>query len=401
MSTNMTAGPELTEQLERVQIRALIVAALGLVAGVAAWAFWPDHFFPSYLVGFLFWLGISLGCLGLTMLHHLVGGSWGLVIRRPLEAGAMNVLPLAVLFVPIAFGLSSLYPWARAATAGHESVVEHSSYLSESFFLIRAALYFAIWIAMGAIVNGLSNRQDSTTDPAPSRWLGALSGPGICLLFLAGTFSAIDWGMSLDPKWTSTIYGVMLIIADALATMALMIVVTGILAEDRPMSAMATPGRLNDLGNLLLAFVMLWAYMSFCQFLIIWSGNLTEEIPWYLRRTRGGWQWVALALIVFNFFLPFFALLFRENKRTTTKASRVALWILFMHWVNLVWLVIPASTDVASPQIRWIEIVLSAVLTAGIGGIWTAFYIHWLKGRPLVPLYDPNLIAALEHGGGH
>ena len=118
------------------------------------------------------------------------------------------------------------------------------------------------------------------------------------LLFLAGTFSAIDWGMSLDPKWTSTIYGAMVIIGDALATLAMMIVVAGFLASTRPMSEIATPGRLNDLGNLLLAFVMLWAYMSFCQFLIIWSGNLTEEIPWYLRRTRGGWQWVALALIV-------------------------------------------------------------------------------------------------------
>ena len=169
---------------------------------------------------------------------------------------------------------------------------------------------------MALILNGLSNRQDATTDATPSRWLQALAGPAIVLLFLAGTFSAIDWGMSLDPKWTSTIYGVMVIIGDALATLALMIVVAGFLAADRPMSEIATPGRLNDLGNLLLAFVMLWAYMSFCQFLIIWSGNLTEEIPWYLRRTAGGWQWVAVALIVFQFFLPFFVLLVpREQAR--------------------------------------------------------------------------------------
>jgi hypothetical protein len=207
--------------------------------------------------------------------------------------------------------------------------------------------------------------------------------------------------MSLDSKWTSTIYGVMLIIGDALATLALMIAMAAFLATNKPMSEISTPGRLNDLGNLLLAFVMLWAYMSFCQFLIIWSGNLTEEIPWYVRRIRGGWQWVALALILFHFFLPFFVLLFRENKRNTNKISRVALWILFMHWVDLVWLVVPASTDPASPQILWIEVLLSAVMTIGIGGIWIAFYIHWLKRRPLVPLYDPNLIEALEHAGGH
>jgi hypothetical protein len=311
------------------------------------------------------------------------------------------VLLLAVLFVPLAFGVHSLYPWARAGSTAHESGIEHSAYLTESFFLIRACLYFVVWIAMALILNGLSNRQDANSDPAPSRWLQALSGPGIVLLFLAGTFSAIDWGMSLDPKWTSTIYGVMLIIGDALATMALMIAVGSLLATNEPMSEVATPGRLNDLGNLLLAFVMLWAYMSFCQFLIIWSGNLTEEIPWYVRRTRGGWQWVALALILFHFFLPFLMLLFRENKRKTTMISRVALWILFMHWVDLVWLVVPASTDPASPRILWIEVLLSAVMTVGVGGIWIAFYIHWLKRRPLVPLYDPNLIEALKHDGGH
>jgi hypothetical protein len=401
MSTNMFADPALTERLDQFQIRALVVGAIGLVVGLAAYVMGPVHFFPAYLVGYLFWLGISLGCVGLTMLHHLVGGSWGLVIRRPLESGAMNVLLLAVLFVPLAFGVHSLYPWARAGSTAHESGIEHSAYLTESFFLIRAGLYFVVWIAMALILNGLSNRQDVNSDPAPSRWLQTLSGPGIVLLFLAGTFSAIDWGMSLDPKWTSTIYGVMLIIGDALATMALMIAVGSLLATNEPMSEVATPGRLNDLGNLLLAFVMLWAYMSFCQFLIIWSGNLTEEIPWYVRRTRGGWQWVALALILFHFFLPFLVLLFRENKRKTTMISRVALWILFMHWVDLVWLVVPASTDPASPRILWIEVLLSAVMTVGVGGIWIAFYIHWLKRRPLVPLYDPNLIEALEHAGGH
>ena len=293
------------------------------------------------------------------MLHHLTGGSWGLVIRRPLKSGAMNVLPLAFLFLPIALGVHSLYPWAHGDSAGHAEVGEHSLYLTEPFFLIRAGVYFVIWIAMALVINGLSNRQDAKSDPAPSRWLQGISGPGIALLFLAATFSAIDWGMSLDPKWTSTIYGVMLIIGDALTTLAMMIVVASFLAADKPMSEIATPGRLNDLGNLMLAFVMLWAYMSFCQFLIIWSGNLTEEIPWYLRRTRGGWQWVALSLIVFNFFLPFLVLLFRSNKRETKKVSRVALWILFMHWVNLVWLVIPASSDPASPQILWVEVFLS------------------------------------------
>jgi hypothetical protein len=179
-----------------------------------------------------------------------------------------------------------------------------------------------------------------------------------------------------------------------------MIVVSSLLASGKPMDEIATPGRLNDLGNLLLAFTMLWAYMSFCQFLIIWSGNLSEEIPWYLKRTRGGWQWVAVALIVFQFFLPFFVLLFRENKRRPELLARVAIWVLAMRWLDVTWLVIPASSDPASPQIAWIELPLCAVATVGIGGIWTAFFIGRLKRRPLVPLNDPNLVEAIEHSGG-
>jgi hypothetical protein len=401
MKSNMSADTELQERFDRIQWNALILGGLGLAICAGAWAIWPAQFFPAYLVGFLYWVGISLGCIGLTMLHHLTGGSWGLVIRRPLEAGALTVLPMALLFLPVALGVKTLYPWAHAVSAGNEAVIEHSSYLTEPFFWVRAALYFVIWIAMALILNGLSNRQDDTTDATPSRWLQSLAGPATVLLFLGGTFSAIDWGMSLDPQWTSTIYGAMVIVGDALATLALMIVVAGFLASYRPMSEIATRGRLNDLGNLLLAFVMLWAYMSFCQFLIIWSGNLTEEIPWYLRRTGGGWQWVAVALVVFQFFMPFFTLLFRENKRATTRISRVALWILAVYWINLVWLVIPATSDPASPHIPWAEVFLSLVATVGIGGVWVSFFVRSLKGRPLVPLHDPSLIAALEHDGGH
>jgi hypothetical protein len=401
MSTSMTAEPPLVERLAQLQMRSLIVGVVGLAAGLAAWAIWPVHFFPAYLTGFMYWIGVSLGCLGLTLLHHLVGGSWGLVIRRPLESGAMNVLLMIVLFVPLAFGLETLYPWARAGGNAHDVTGGHTVFLSQFYFLVRVCIYFGIWIVMGLAVNLLSNMQDRTTNAGPSSWLQTVAGPGIALLFLAATFAAVDWGMSLDAKWTSTIYGVMIIIGDALATMAITIVIAGLLATDRPMSEIATPGRLNDLGNLMLAFTMLWAYMSFCQFLIIWSGNLSEEIPWYIRRTRGGWEWFALGLIVCHFFLPFFILLFRSNKRETKNVMRVALWILFMHWVNFVWLVVPASAELTSPHIIWPQIILSAILTVGIGGIWFAFTLMWLKRRPLVPLHDPSLIQALEHAGGH
>ncbi len=322
MTTSMTADPALIERLDQLQIRALIVGALGLVVGVAAWAIWPAHFFPSYLVGFLYWLGISLGCMGLTMLHHLVGGSWGLVIRRPLEAGALTVLPLALLFVPIysrhggplSLGHGRLEPGTRP-------LVDQNPYLTVPFFTLRAVVYFVIWSAMALLLNRLSTSQDTAhRRQRPASGSRRSAAPGLFFCSSRGRSRPIDWGMSLDPQWTSTIYGVVLIVADALATLALMIVVAGFLAAERPMSEIATAGRLNDLGNLMLAFVMLWAYMSFCQFLIIWSGNLSEEIPWYLRRTRGAGNLSRPALVLFQFFLPFFVLLFRENKRATTQS---------------------------------------------------------------------------------
>jgi hypothetical protein len=400
MSVPVHPDPALAERLDRAQRIALVAGLIGLGLSLGAWAMGRDHFFPGYLVGFLFWLGISLGCIGLTMLHFLTGGSWGLVIRRPLEAGAATVIPLAVLFLPLALGISSLYPWARTGASGHEGTVEANPYLFPTFFYVRAALYFLVWIGMALLWSGLSARQDSAANPAPSRLLQGLSGPGSVLLFLTGTFSAIDWAMSLDPKWSSTIYGPMIIVGDALSTFAFMIVVSTRLGAARAMSEVITEGRLNDLGNLLLAFVMLWAYMSFCQFLIIWSGNLSEEIPWYLRRTRGGWQWLAVVLIAFQFFLPFFVLLFRQSKRRPQSLVRVAFWILALRFCELVWLVIPASSDPAGPQIAWVELPIALAAVVGIGGIWIAFFLSRLKRLPLVPVYDPYLLQALEHSKG-
>jgi hypothetical protein len=333
------------------------------------------------------------------MLHHLVGGAWGLPIRRPLESGAATVVPLALLYLPLAFGIPALYAWARPESMGHGQAVEQSRYLGTTFFLIRTVLYFIVWISLALLLNAWSNRQDQTSDLAPSRWLARLSGPGTVVLFLAGTFSAVDWVMSLDPRWSSTIYGAMVVTGDALATLALMIAASAWLARAEPMSQVATPGQLHDLGNLLLAFVMIWAYMAFSQFLIIWCGNLTAEIPWYLKRTRGGWQWVALALIVFHFFVPFFVLLLRETKRRSSALVSVALLILGMHWIDLFWLVIPASADPGSPRFPWVELPTSALATLGVGGLCTAFFIAHMKRRPLVPLHDPSFIEALEHAG--
>jgi hypothetical protein len=395
---------ELRARLDRIQGLAPIVGAAGLAISAVAWLIWPRVFLHAYLVGYVFWVGISLGCLGLTMLHHLVGGGWGLPIRRPMESAGVTLVPLAILFLPIALGLPHLYGWARPDQVEHDAILRaKSAYLNPGFFLARTGGYFAIWLALAFLIDRLSAAQDQRADDTPSRWLGRMAGPGLILLFLSGSFAAIDWMMTLEPHWVSSIYSAMVVVGEGLATLAMLVIVAVGMSDRRPMSEAVAPGRLHDLGNLMLAFTMLWAYMSFSQYLIIWSGNLPEEIPWYLRRARGAWQWVGLALIGFHFFLPFFVLLFRENKRYGRLLVRVAAWILAMHWLDLVWLIVPASIEVdrgsRAPQIAWGTVLLSLASLAGVGGIWIAAFTWRLKAWPLIPLNDPNLNVVLEHDG--
>jgi hypothetical protein len=394
-------GEDLRARMDRLRIQALGVGGVGLAISAVGWLMRPQQLLPAYLVAFLFWIGLGLGSLGLTMLHHLVGGQWGLPIRRPLEAGMMTLFPMALLFLPLAIGMRVLYPWARLEEVRLDPELLHkTAYLNPYAFDIRAAVYFGLWLLFALLGNRMSRAQDRTAAPQMSLRLQQLSGPGLVLLFLTSTFAAIDWGMSLEPKWFSTIYGAMLITGEALSTLAAMIVVAVLLAGEHPMDQAVTPTRLHDLGNLLLAFVMLWAYMAFSQFLIVWSGDLTEEITWYLRRTHGGWQWVALFLIGFHFFLPFFVLLFRESKRQGTWLFRIACLVLAVHLVDVIWLVIPSSADLTSPRIDWGALPWVLATTAGIGGIWIASFLWQLKGAPLIPLHDANLDAAIAHAGG-
>ncbi len=392
----MSVGEALRPRLDRIQGRALVVGGVGLAICLLTALISRQTFFSAYLVGFLFWLGIALGCVALTMLHHLTGGSWGLVIRRPLESGAMTLLPLALLFLPLAFGLPVLYVWAQPDAAKDPAILHKAAYLNRGAFLLRTGVYFVIWCVFAWLLNRWSNQQDRTEDHTPSYRLQRLSGPGLAIVFLTASFAAIDWVMSLEPDWYSTIYGAMIITGWGLATFASMIVVATLLSRTEAMADVATPSRLQDLGNLMLAFTMLWAYMSFSQFFIIWCGNLTEEIPWYLRRTRGGWQWFGIALIAFHFFAPFFLLLSREVKRRAHVLLGVASAVIVMHLVDLTWLVIPSRFhDPLSPYIRipWLDLLVILAAVAGIGGIWVAVFVRQLKGRPLVPVHDP----AAEH----
>ena len=386
-----------TRKFDRLERRCLTVGGTALLLSVGGALLDPTRFFQAYLLGYLFWVGIALGCLAVLMLHHLVGGRWGFIIQRLLEAGVRTLPLMALLFLPILLGLKDLYVWARPEAAAAQEILRHKqAYLNSSAFFWRAVAYFAIWIGAGSVLTMLSDRRDQGTETRPlTRRMLVLSGPGLLLFGVTVTFAAIDWAMSLEPLWFSSIYGVVFIVGQGLAALAFVIVATVLLSGQEPLRGAITPQQLHDLGNLLLAFVMLWAYIAFSQFLIIWSGNLPEEIPWYINRMQGGWGVLAAILIVFHFVAPFLLLLSRSTKRRARVLAMVATGILAMRIIDLFWLTAPAFHP-RSFSLHWMDL----LLPIGLGGIWLAVFLWHLKRRPLLPLHDPRFAAVAEpvHG---
>ncbi len=387
----MNSSESQQPDFDRLQRRFSVVGGVALAVYVLGGYFNRGQFFQSYLVAFLFWNGIALGCVAILMLQHLTGGAWGLVIRRILESGAGTLPLMAVLTLPRLLGLRDLYSWTRPEVVAGDPILKHKElYLNVPFFLARMAFYFAAWLALAYFLNKWSTEQDRTADPSIAGRLQSLSGGGLVLYGLTITFASIDWVMSLEPHWFSTIYGMLFMVGQALATMAFVIAVLMLLANRKPLSDVVTASHFHDLGTLMFAFVMLWAYIAFSQFLIIWSGNLREEIPWYLRRFAGGWAWLAVLVLLFHFALPFLLLLSRDIKSNRRVLAGIAIGLLVMRLVDLFWLVIPGSGQ----QINWMDF----VAPVAIGGIWVAWFIWNLKRRPLLPLHDPRLSEAAHHG---
>ncbi|MBN1991113.1 MAG: hypothetical protein JW953_00300 [Anaerolineae bacterium] len=369
----------------RIQKIALLAGAAGLIAALAGAFIGGEFFFQAYLLGYLFWVHLALGCLMGVMLHHLVGGKWSFVIRRFFEAGAGTLPLLALLFIPLLFGLPALYPWTHANEVAHSALLQHKAgYLNVPFFIGRAALYFIIWFGLAYLLNRWSRRQDDTGDPGLKKRMVNLSPPGLILLVLTATFAAFDWMMSLEPEWFSSIYGVLFISGQALAAIAFALIMLKLFEQYRPLADWASVGVYNDLGNFLLAFVSFWAYIAFSQYLIIWSGNLPEEITWYITRTQGGWQYVGLALIIFHFVLPFAVLLARSVKRRAQVLAMIAGFIGFMRLVDLFWLTMPALRPTLT--IHWLDLVIPLAM----GGLWVAFFARQLKRKALLPRHDPR-----------
>lgn len=382
----MTDIDALRPRLNRLEGRFLMIGVAGLVAlaigGSSNWT----QFLHSYLVAYVMCLLIALGCFAILMLHHLVGGRWGFVIRRPLEAGSRTLPLLALFFIPLLIGHLRLYP----VVVGSDF---KALYLAPHFYFARVFVYFAVWIALAYFLNKWSSEQDVSGNPDIVARLRRVSGPGILLYGLTITFASIDWVMALEPKFFSTIFGMIFIVMPALAAMSFVIVVTMFLAKYEPLARVISPKHFHDLGNLLLTFVMLWAYLSFDQFLIIWAGNLQDEIPWYTVRATGEWAGVALFIILFHFAVPFILLLNRPVKRSMKALAAVGVGLIVMTWIDLYWFIVPAFYPLG-PRLHWMDI----VAPLGIGGVWLAFFIHQLKAKPILPEHDPRFEGVVQHG---
>jgi len=374
-------------QVGSYQKRALIVGVVFLLL-LALGAFLNrPQFFHSYLVGFLFWVGIPLGSLALLMLQHLTGGHWGLVIRRVLEAATRTLPLVAVLFLPIIIGAHDIYPWTHHEEMSKTPALAEKArlYLNMPGFVGRAVLYFALWGTLAYLLNKWSWEQDRTADRRYAKRMRMLSAPGILIFVLTVTFASVDWAMSLNPEWFSTIYGLLFVAAWALSALAFSIATLAIVGRSEPLARVVRPNHFQDLGKLMLAFVMLWAYFSFSQYLIVWSGNLPEEIQWYLPRVSGGWGVIALSVIIFHFALPFMLLLSASLKRSAGKLLVLAIVILVIRLIDFFWMIAPEFAHDGF-HISWMDV----VAPIGIGGVWLTMFFWQLNKRPLIPINDPQ-----------
>jgi hypothetical protein len=394
-----TLIPELRDLQKRYLRVGAIALALSLIGFVRSPAqlvgLFVDvrQFLQSYLMAYMLCLGVTLGCLALGMVHQLSGGAWGVLIRRQIGA-ASRVLPvMTLLFIPIALGMHHLYPWTNADLVARDEMLQHKRlYLNTPFFLVRAAIYFIAWNTLSYFLNAWSLEQDRNPDPRIARRMQRVSAGGLLLYGLTITFASFDWLMSLDPHWFSTMYGVLILGGQGLTAMAFLIASLVWLSRRPPLDRIVVASHFHDLGNLLLAFVMLWAYFSFSQYLIIWAGNLPHEISWYLRRVNSSWRWVGIGLMLFHFALPFVLLLLRIVKRQADTIVKVAYWILFVRVVDLLWLIAPEHHPGGisiSP--------LDVVLPIALGSLWLGCFVWQLRGRAILPLHDPQFDEALGH----
>jgi hypothetical protein len=376
--------------------RSLVVGLVfGVIAVVLAFI-QPQQFYRAYLLGFMLWLGVALGSMAILMIRHLTGGGWGMVIRRILGAAMRTAPLLAALFIPVILGIHKLYIWAQPLDQVtdkhlHDHLAEITkTYLTTSGFIYRAIFYFAIWNLLSFLLTKWSKETDHPGSPDHTSRFKAIAGPGLILYGFTISFAAIDWVMSLDPSWISTIFGLVVLIGQVLSAMCFAVVVERILFNYKPMSEMLKPDFVHDHGKWMLAFTMVWAYFNFSQWLIIWAGNLPSEITFYMTRLHGGWASIGLILVIFGFAIPFAILLSRPFKRDIRKLVWLAVWMLLMRYVDMFWIIEPNFSKTLSVTLADI------VVPIAIGGFWLSYFFYNLGALPLLPAYDPSAGEVLE-----
>jgi hypothetical protein len=380
------------EELDRLQWRALGVAVVALLICIIGAPFDPPQFFRAYLTAHLFYLGIALGCMAILMLYHLTGGAWGFLIRRILEAGTRTLPLLAILFIPVAFGLPYLYPWARPDEVAADPGLQHKQiYLNVPFFWVRAALFFVLWMGLAYFLNTWSRQQDETDDPRLAQRLTRLSAPGLVIYGISITFASVDWVMSLQPAFRSTIFGPIFASGEILSGQAFALILMAWLVARPPVANLISLEALNDLGNLLFTFLIIWAYLVWFQFMLIWIANLPYDARWYVERSSGGWLGVAWALFILHFTIPFFLLLMRDIKRNPQALAAVAGLLLFMQLVFMYYQVMPAFPETTLGE-HWMDF----LTPLGVGGIWLAYFLWELKRTPILPQHDLNQQSAVH-----
>ena len=392
-TTPQTTRPSATG-IARAQIPSLIIGIVAAIACVIGFIMNPDEFFKAYLPGYMFWFEITAGALGVLMLQYVTGGEWGLLIRRPLGAAARTMPLMLVFFLPIFLGMKHIYVWADPDVVAHDAILQHSQrWLNVPGFIGRTLFYFACWILWAWRIRVLSLRFYEDRAPETELRRRKWAALGLPMIVLTLTFCSIDWLMSLEPKWNSSMYGITFTVSCGLAAYAYVTFLLTQLSKTTAMAGILKPNHFRDLGNLMLAFVMFWAYTAFSQFLLYWYGNIREEVPYYLKREHGTWGFISVVLIVFHFFLPFTMLLMRAIKDRPQTIAIVTVIVLATQFIYIDWLVGPAYYGFHF-YFSWMSV---AALVA-VGGIWFWYFVNQLKGQTIIPIHETWVEEAIREG---
>ncbi len=371
--------------------------------GIAALVYWAtlyqaDHSRAmfGYLFGFIVVLSLALGCLVFVLIQHVTRAGWSVAVRR-LAENAISLLPLFIIFfIPIALSTHDIFPWTHEDHID-EILSKKLPYLNEQFFLMRSFGYLLVWAVMGVVFYRLSLSQDVGNKYDVTKTMQALSAPSVIIFGLSVTFAAFDWLMSLQPHWYSTIFGVYFFAGCLLFGLAFISLMAMLLQKMGLMRDVISPEHYHDLGKLLFGFTVFWAYISFSQFMLYWYGNIPEEIEFYTHRMLNGWGAVSWSIPAIHFFIPFFALMSRVLKRVKLVLAINCFWIIFVHMIDLYWVILPSYND---PSVHegptHFQVALVDVLAVlGLGLIFFGAYLLVLSRRKLLAVGDPRLKESL------